>query len=158
MALVTTIDIDLGSGTATLTCISDGNTAEVVTYNNTSQTITFAERGELTISGVDFMSLEDQFKIFETAIVFNYSPNQFTTNPFNQVLVNENQDTGTQTWNLTVFSVSDPNAIEYTANLNTLDILLHKRSPEKIIVFSEWIKTLLALSHYRLSVRNYLNL
>lgn len=158
MALLTTIDINLIAKTAVLTCTVSGNRVEIITYTNSTQNVTFTKRDPLTISGTDFMSYTDQIKIFQTAIIFNFSPNQFATVPFGQCDANEIQDVGSQTWNLTVFSVDGSNVVEYSAALATLDVALIDRNPDKTITFPEWIETLVALNHYRLSVRNYFNL
>jgi hypothetical protein len=159
MVLISNIVIDLGAGTAILNSQSDGILCENITYNNSLQTITFSERGELFIYSMDYIQLSEQFKVLETAIRFNFFPNQFATQPWNQIDGNNTLDIGSGQWNLTMSSVDlDPLIIEYSGILSLSQVQLHKRGNPKTIEFPEWIACLEILKAYQVQLRNYFNL
>jgi hypothetical protein len=159
MVLLSTVTIDLGAGTAILNCQSDGSLCENITYDNSLQTITFVERGELFIPSLDYIQLSEQFKILETAIQFNFFPNQFATQPWNQVVTDNTLETGSGQWNLTMSSVVlDPLVIEYSAILSLNQVQLHKRGNPKTIEFPEWIACLERLKSYQVQLRNYFSI
>lgn len=158
MTLNSNIVINLGNQTAVLTCSSDGFAVETLTYDNSNKTINFYKREPLTISGSEFISFGNQVNIFQTAILFNFSPLISDTTPFSQMIVNELHDLGPETWSLVVSPHTDPNVCDYVATLSSLDVALNDRNPSQTIDFPEWIVFLAALNHYRLSVRNYLGL
>lgn len=159
MVLLSTVVIDLGAGTAILNCQSDGSLCENITYDNSLQTITFFERGELFIPSLDYIQLSEQFKILETAIQFNFFPNPFATQPWNQVVTDNTLDIGSGQWNLTMSSmVLDPLIIEYSGILSLNQVQLHKRGNSKTIDFPEWIACLERLKAYQVQLRNYFSL
>lgn len=158
MVLVSNIVIDNIDETAVLTVSFDGSLVETISFDNLNNLITFNERGELFISGQDFIDLIEQIKIFEVAILFNFNPNQFQTEPYSQILSENTLDLGTGQWNLIVESLGDPFIIEYSGILSTITEMLHKRGSAKTIEFSEWIVVLSRLKNYQLQIRNYFSL
>lgn len=158
MVLVSNIVIDNTAGTAVLSMMIGSDLVETITFQNSNNQVTFLERAELFISGKDFLDFMDQLKIFEVAILFNFNPNQFQTEPYSQTITTNTLDTGSGQWNLTVDSLGEPFIIEYSAILSTIMMMLHKRNNAKTIEFSEWITTLARLKNYQLQVRNYFSL
>jgi hypothetical protein len=159
MTLVSTVVIDLGAGTAILNCQSDGSLCENIAYDNSLQQITFQERGELFIPPVDYIQLSEQFKILETAIQFNFSPNQYATQPWNQLVLNNTLDSQAGQWNITMSSVDlDPLIIEYSGILSLNQVQLHKRGNPKTIMFPEWIAVLSRLKAYQVQLKDYFSL
>ena len=72
--LVTNIIIDLSAQTASLTITKDAIPIE--TINFASNQITFLERGDISISGTEFLDLLAQIEIFQTALLKNFPLNK----------------------------------------------------------------------------------
>ena len=158
MALVTSLIVDLVAETIILTCTVFGTIVEEITFENSNNQMSFKERGEVFVSGIDFMELVEQIKIFEVAILFNFSINNSQTLPYNQVITDNTLDSQASQWNLTISSVEEPWIVEYSAILSSIEVMLHKRGSEKVIEFSEWLVVLKTLKNYQVQVRDYLNL
>lgn len=137
MVLISNIVIDKVSQTAVLDMTSDGSLDETITYSLIDNIVTFTERGELFISGQDFIDMIEQLKILEVAILFNFNPNQFQTEPYNQIITENTNDSDSGQWKLICSSLGDPLIIEYTAILSNITMQLHKRGSPKTILFSE---------------------
>lgn len=154
MALVSNIVISLVNQTVNLRATVDDNLVEDITYDKTTNQITFAERGEFVINFDEFLPFCDQVNIFQTAILFNFpSIDVFSVIPFSQLVINELHDG--DTWDLTVSNQNDPNIVEYICTKSTTQTDMLKRSPSKTIEFPEWTYFLQALNHYRLSIKNF---
>lgn len=158
MVLTTSITISLGTGTAVLQCSTQDGPVETLTYNNNTQTVEFYKRDPITLSGSSFISFGNQINIFQTAIIFNFAPSQFSTIPFVQMIVNELNDVGAGTWALLISPYDGSDVCNYTANLAESNVYMDNRNPSKTLEFPEWIVFLNGLNHYRLSIRNFLGL
>lgn len=158
MALINVITVDLGSKTIVLNCTSAGNLVENITYNQSINQITFATRNDIVISGNDFIILTNQINIFQTAILFNFSPNINAYIPFNSCDNSENHDSVNNLWGLACIYGVSPRAINYSAIGSNKTVDLLSRANSKNIEFPEWLYLLQALNHYRTSVINFLNL
>lgn len=158
MALTTSIIINLAAGTAVMTCTVNDVPVETLTYVNSTQSVDFYKRDPVTISGFDFIAFGNQVNIFQTAIIFNFSPGVASTIPFAQMIVNELHDVGAGTWALLISPYSGSDVCNYTANLSGSSIDMGNRNPSTTLDFPEWIVFLSGLNHYRLSVRNFLGL
>jgi hypothetical protein len=156
VALVTNIIIDLSAQTASLTITKDAIPIE--TINFASNQITFLERGDISISGTEFLDLLAQIEIFQTALLKNFPLNIFSTIPFNMISVQEINNSLDQIWSLIGLYGDLPNVVEYNAISSSTTVSLAKRSPDKTIFFPEWTYLLFNLSHYRASVKAFLNL
>lgn len=154
MALVSNIVIDLASGTIILTATVSGVSVETITYTQSNNQVTFDARDDVIIQFSEFLPLCEQITILETAILFNYpSINVFATTPFTQMQVNELHDVGM--WNLTVTSVSNPNIVEYQGTKSSTKLEMLERADNKTLSFPEWLKFLIALNHYKLSIKGF---
>ncbi len=153
MVLVSTINVDLGSESVVLTASVSSDIVDVITYDNTTQQVTFDTRPGIIINFTEFLSFCDQVNIFQTAILFNYSPNIAATTPFTQILVNELHDPGM--WNLTITPHTDPNIIEYQGTRSSSKVEMFERSMSKTLDFAEWVYFLVALNHYKLSIKAF---
>lgn len=153
MVLVSTINIDLGTQTAILTCSSNGNSVDVITYDNSVQEVTFDSRDGIIIDFSEFLSFCDQINIFETAILFNFNSNVFATTPFSQMIANELHDPGM--WNLTISAHTDPNVYECQGTKSSQKMDIMPRAGSKTLTFPEWLYFLQALNHYRLSIKGF---
>jgi len=65
MALVTTININLNDQIAILTSTKDGDSVELITYDNSTQQVTFDSRLTINIDFIEFLSFCDQINIFQ---------------------------------------------------------------------------------------------
>jgi hypothetical protein len=152
MALTSTINIDLGSGTVNLIALVDGNSVELITYDNSTKLVTFDPRDDIIINFSEFLSYCDQINIFQEAIVFNYSPN-IASKPFTQIIANELHDPGM--WNLTVSAHTDPNVVEYQGTKSSVKMEMLPRASSKTLTFPEWVYFLDVLNHYKTSIKNF---
>lgn len=151
MTLITNITSD---STIILTCTVSGNSVETITYDNLTNEVTFDARDDIIISFSEFLGFCDQVNIFQTAILFkNPSINPFEIIPFSQLIINEIHDPGT--WNLTVTPHTDPNVVEYQGTKSSEKIEMLPRAGSKTLSFPEWQYFLLALNHYRLSIKSF---
>lgn len=154
MALISNIVIDVAAQTAILTATVNGDSVELLTYDNTIQEVIFDARPDIIIQFSDFLSFCDQINIFETAILFNFpSINTFTTILFSQMISDE-EHVGGQ-WNLTVTSGADPLVVEYEGTRSSTKLNMLERSGSKSLSFPEWLYFLQALNHYRLSIKSF---
>lgn len=158
MALVNTITVDLAAKTVVLNSTSGGNLVENITYSQSVNQITFLTRPDIVISGIDFLNLTNQINIFQTAILFNFSPNINATIPFNSCDNSENHDSVNNLWGLACIYGASPRPINYSAigSNNTVDLIA--RGSSKTIEFPEWLNLLNGLNHYRVSIRNFFSL
>jgi hypothetical protein len=156
MVLVSLIQVDTGSQTVTLTATVGGDSVETITFDNTTQQVTFAARSGILINFSEFLSFSDQVNIFETAILFNFSTiNSAATKPFDKIVSNEFHDIGAGNWNLTVSPLSGDDVVSYEATKSSLKLYMNTRSSDVTLSFPEWILFLQSFNHYRLSVKAF---
>jgi len=154
MALVSNIVVDLASGLINILATVLGSNVENITYDNSTNQITFDARDDIIIDFAEFLPFCDQINIFQTAILFNYpSINVFATVPFSQLFINELHDPGI--WNLIISAHTDPNVVEYQATKSSTKVEMLPRSGSKTLEFPEWQYFLQALNHYRLSIKAF---
>lgn len=154
MALFSNIVVDLASGTIVLTSTVSSNPVETITYDKTSNQITFDARDGIIIDFSEFLPFCDQVNIFQTAILFNFPGiDVFSTTPFTQLIINELHDPGQ--WNLTVTPHTDPNVVEYEGTKSSTKLNMIARVGSKTLSFPEWTYFLQALNHYRLSIKGF---
>jgi hypothetical protein len=153
MALQSNILIDLAAGTIILNAQVGSDIVDIVTYDNATKRITFSDRAEVLTSFSEFVSFCEQMNIFQTAILFNYSPNVAATTPFLQILADEHHTPGQ--WNMTVSSDTDPNVAQYEGTHSSSKLLMIARVGDKTIDFPEWLFFLQVLNHYKLSIKNF---
>ena len=65
MVLVNTLVVDLSGQTVSLTVTSAGSPVETITYSFSANTVTFANRSVINISGTDFLTLIQQINYFK---------------------------------------------------------------------------------------------
>lgn len=160
MANVSNIVIDLGAQTATLTITNASTPVETITYTNSSNTVSFASRSMINISGIDFLNYLAQFLIFQTAILNNFSANIFTTTPFTEVENVETNNVGGNSWNFYSVTSYSPTGrtVDYSALGSNQTVNINNRQFTITINFPEWVYLLGALNHYNASVKAFFSL
>ena len=153
MALVTTIVIDLLNSTGVLTVKDGVNFVETVTYSVNS--ITFSSRPLISISVSDFLNLLNQINIFQTALIYNFSPViQYLNSGSNCKEIN---DINLNTLDLTCTYGNTPDAVNYTGTKSTQLIKLQNRANPKTLTYQYWIDLLSYLIHYSKSIKLFMN-
>lgn len=154
MALVSNINVDSASGTIAFTSSVLENDVENITYDSSTNEITFDARADIIIDFSEFIALCNQINIFQTAILFIYPGiDVFATHPFSQLIINELHDPGM--WSLTVSPHTDPNVMECQGTKSSTKMEMLPRSGSKTLSFPEWQYFLQALNHYRLSIKSF---
>jgi|HubBroStandDraft_2_1064218.scaffolds.fasta_scaffold164017_1 hypothetical protein len=160
MALVNSIVIDLSALTATLTSTSSGNPVETLTYSQATNQIVFSSRSPTNILASDFLILVTQFNLLQTAILANFAPSTFEATPFTFVENVETNSTSNNQWQFYSAVGYSPTgrSVDYSALGSNSMVNLNNRQFNQTLNFPEWIYTLLAINHYRVSVGQFLNI
>jgi hypothetical protein len=160
MVLVNTLVVDLSGQTVTLTVTSAGSPVETITYTFSSNTLQFASRSLINISGTDFLTLMQQINLFQTAIIFNFNVNVITSTPFTEVQNIEDNITGTNQWEFYSVTGYSPTGrtLDYTALGSNATVNLNNRQFAVTVNFPEWTLMLQALNHFKGSVQQFLNI
>jgi hypothetical protein len=160
MANVNTIAIDLVGGTATLTVTNSGNPVDTITYTDATKVLSFANRSLINISGADFLNYLQQFAVFQQAILNNFSPNINTSVPYTETDFNENNNTGSSSWDFYAVCGYAPlgRLVDYSALSSNSTVNVKNRQFTLTANFNEWLNLLLALLHYKQSVKTFLNI
>lgn len=161
MALVNTILIDLSGQVGSLTSTSSSSPVETISYAVSTNQITFLERQSIVIAGADFLTLIIQMNIFQTALIANFSVNNFITTPYTVVTSTEsNHSPTTPTCTLTSVIGAAPmeQVVSYSADSTTGNVTFNYRVFNQTINLPEWVNLLTILNHYRASVKSFLSL
>lgn len=153
MSLLSVMNIDLASQTLILNCTVDSNLVDNITFDNSTQNVTFDSRDDIIISFSEFIAFCNQLFIFQQAIFNNYGTDPFATNPFLQLIVNELHDVGM--WNLTITAHTDPNVVEYQGTKSSQKLEMLPRAGSKTLTYAEWLKFLIAINHYKNSILGF---
>jgi hypothetical protein len=152
MSLVNTNVVDLAGGTVTFDSLSGVTAVENITYDQSSNNIVFSIIPGISLSGTDFITLLNQITIFQTAIVYNFSPGSAFITPFTSFVSNEHYISFTNAWSLTCNESSGPSIISYYGTQSNSQIDISERANPITIPFSEWVVLLASLNHYRQSI------
>jgi hypothetical protein len=155
MALVNTLTVDLTANSVVLNAMVATNLVDQLTYSQSANTVTFAIRPAITISGNDFITLIEQFKLFQAAILTNFNPPQFATIPFTGVVTNETYVSFINQWELQINVGGSGNFVSNSATFSTFMVSLNNRTVSQTLNFSEWMLVLPAFIHYQTSVFNF---
>jgi hypothetical protein len=160
MANVNNIVIDLVGRIATLTITNAGNPVDTITYTDSTQILSFANRSLINISGADFINYLLQFAVFQQAILYNFSPNINTTIPYTMTQFVENNNTGNSSWDFYGVCGYAPlgRVVDYSAMSSNSTVNVKNRQFTLTALFTEWLNLLTSLLHYQLSVRAFLHL
>lgn len=155
MSLVNTILVDLSAGQVTLASTESGVAVETIQYSMSTGEITISARTAITISGTDFMTLLNQIVIFQTAIIYNFTPTTIYIVPFNSWVCNESYISFTNAWTLVCNENGGSQFIDYYGTQSNGNVELITRAANLTIPFSEWVQLLVNLKHYQVSLSNF---
>jgi hypothetical protein len=153
MALTNTLAIDLSANTIISTTLSGVSTVDILTYTQSTNTITFGSRSAISISATDFLQLLSNVFVFQTAILFNFKPNQNAAFPYTSVTITESN--ATSHYDLTVQAGGGSPVINDSAILSGQTVQLSSRPAIHILNFPEWLQVYGELSRYQNSVRQF---
>jgi len=156
MAILTTLNVDLGANTVTLNSTFGGNLVNNLVYTQSTHSVVFAIRPAISISEIDFQSFLNQLRLFQTSILANFPVNQFATTPFTSVKVKEVYDPVLNLWELDMSINAAASFIVDSGALATRLISLNARTVPQVLNFSEWSMVLNGYNHYGVSLQNYL--
>lgn len=158
MSLVNLITVDLSANTCTLNCTASATLVDNLSYTQSSNTVTFGITPGISLTGQDFVTFVEQMKIFQTAILTNFQPPQFLTQPFTEVKIDEHYISFINSWSM-VINIGGASAfVSDICDHATGHVALNARAAPQILNFSEWVMVLAEFSHYEVSIRNFLGI
>jgi tricorn protease-like protein len=155
MSLVNIVTVDLSGNTIRLVSHSGATLVEQITYSQSTKQITFAITPRISLNLVDFNNLINQIVIFQTAIVYNFSPGSSFVTPFNSFVSKENYIPISNSWTLQCNEMAAPIIVSYTGSHSLLNIALAARASAIQIPFSEWVMLLASQKHYESSINTF---
>jgi hypothetical protein len=149
MAVTSSISVDTVGGTITTNIYLNGSTLlDTVIYTNSSGNLSFSGSiSAFSVSLADFKTLLNLYIAFNQIIIAVYSPSQFVTTPFSEIVYVQN-DTGS----LLYFEFM-PNSIPlfyYTCSYPSGNIAVTTRALAANLSYAQWLFFLYLLANFKL--------